>query len=112
MAAVVERTTVGVQVSFKDADGSMIGVGSMTAFRWELHSLRPGATNPVASGTTLPAANPHLIVLNLTTIDVSVVGDRLALETKLTFNSGVLGSGAIARSEPFILNLANSRISA
>jgi hypothetical protein len=112
VAAVIERTTVGVEITFKDANGAVIPVNSMSAFRWELHSLRPGATNPVLFGTTLPAANPHVIVLLLNTLDVSVVGDRLALETKLTYDSAVLGVGAIARSEPFLLNLANSRISA
>lgn len=110
MSVAIERTTVGLELTFLDEDGSTLSVAAMTAFLWEAHSVKFGVSNPVLSGTTLPVANPHVIVIDLTTLDVDAVGDRLEIYFKLTYNSVKLGIGAITRDGPVTVYLKNSKI--
>ena len=107
-----ERSTAALEISFKDEDDALIAVGSMVSFLWEVNSPKAGATNPVATGSTLPVANPHLLVLDLSAVDMDDVGDRLHVSFKLVYNSTTLGSGAVLRGGNHILYLKNSEISA
>lgn len=112
MKAVPERSTAGLTVSLFDEDDTLIPVGALTAFLWEAHSIKPGASNPVLTGSTLPTANPHTLVVDLTGVDRDDVGDRLHFYFKFTYDSVKLDVGSIGRDGPFVLHLEDSEISA
>lgn len=108
-----ERSTVGVEITFRDADGELIDPAAVTSFLMEVHGDQPGATNPIAALTSavLPAANPATYVLDLSAIDADDVDKRLFVEWRIEYTSTTLGAGAILRSEKALeINLANSRI--
>lgn len=112
MPAVPERSDAALELQFLDEDDALIPVGSITALLWEAHSIKPGASNPVLTGSTLPTANPHTLIVDLTAVDRDAVGDRLQFYFKFTYDSVKLGVGAIGRDGPFTLHLENSKISA
>jgi len=111
MKAVPERSTAGLTVSIFDEDDVLVPIGAISAFLWEAHSIKPGVSNPVLTGSTLPTENPHTLVVDLTSIDIDTVGDRLHFYFKITYNSVKLGVGAITRDGPFALHLEDSEIS-
>jgi hypothetical protein len=114
MAQAPERSTVGIEITMKDADGVNILPGAITAFLLEVRGTLPGLTNPIAAltSTVIPTSNPQLYVLDLTGLDRDAVGDRLKVEYKITYTSTTLGAGAVLRSEePFVIHLTNSELS-
>jgi len=111
MKAVPERSTAGLTVSIFDEDDVLVPIGAISAFLWEAHSIKPGVSNPVLTGSTLPTANPHTLIVDLTAIDVTAVGDRLQFYFKVTYDSVKLGDDSIARDGPFTLHLEDSKIS-
>jgi hypothetical protein len=110
MAEISERSTAALELTFKDEDGSLVSVGTMTAFLFELWSEKPGASNPVLTSAVVPTANPYLLVLDLTGTDIDAVGTKLSAYFKLTYNSATLGTGAILRDGPFEIHLKNNKI--
>ena len=112
MKPVPERSTAALELRILDEDNTLVDVGSITAFLAEGHSLKPGAVNPITADSTLPTANPHTLVVDLTSVDKDDVGDRLQFYFKITYNSAKLGVGAILRSGPHTLHLEDSKISA
>ncbi len=95
---VIERSTFGIEVDFQE-DGVSVLIGVVTAFEWELRSLRTKAI--VKSGTGVPATNPSVVTIDVTDKTVATEGDRLEFHTKYTYTSTKLGAATIGRGDPF-----------
>jgi len=95
-----ERTTLGVELRFEE-NGVLIAAAAVTELKWELHSRKKGFANPVKTATVAnPATNPFVISIDLRTIDQDVVGRSLFLDTKVTYNSALLGAASVQRMNP------------
>lgn len=109
---VIERTTFGIELTLQE-DGAAVPAASLVSVTWELLSEKVGyATNPVKSGTVnAPMANPLVIAIDMTAVDDSAVGSDLLFDAKFTYNSALLGNGAVGRVEPLRVRYRPKRMS-
>lgn len=105
-----ERSTFGIKITMRDSDGELILVGAITAFLCEVHASKPGASNPIVSVSTLPTSNPFVVPLDLEALDQDTTGRVVYIEHKITYTSTELGAGIVMRSDPFEVDLTDSRI--
>jgi len=102
-----ERSTAAIDLTFKDENGDLIAVASVTALVLEVFGR---SSSPLFQITSLPVTNPQRYVLDLTTYDLDSVGSRISVEFKMTYNSTTLGIGAVLRGGPFRAIFTNSRV--